>query len=174
MNNNNILQKIKIKQYKKPYISKRWIKWLNDKEITKFSNQRFLVHSLKTQRTYINNLRKNNTVFFKIYLEAQEIGNIFLTDIDKINKNCGIGYLIGKKLLWNKGIATFAVKFIIKYAFIKLKMKKIYTWCYSNNNGSKKVLMKNNFKIEGVIKKFYQFNHTKRVDKVYFGLYQDK
>ena len=51
-------------------------------------------------------------------------------------------------------------------------MKKIFTWCFSNNTGSKKALLKNNFKIEGVIKKFYKYNSTKRVDRIYLGLYR--
>ena len=174
MNNDSILKNIKVIKYKNPYISKNWIKWLNDKEVTKFSDQRLKKHNLKTQRKYINNLKKNNTVFFKIYLESKEIGNIFLTKIDKYNKNCEIGYLIGEKSLWNKGIATLVISLTIKYAFKKLKMKKINSWCYSNNIGSKKALMKNKFKIEGIIKKFYKYNQVKRVDKIYLGLYRYK
>lgn len=172
MTNKSFLKKIEIIKYKTPYITKKWVNWLNDKEVTKFSDQRFIKHNLSTQSKYIKDLKNKNTVFFKIYFENNEIGNIFLTQIDKNNKNCSIGYLIGIKSLWNKGIATYVIKLTIKYAFNILKIKKIYSWCYSNNIGSKKVLIKNGFKIEGVLKKYYQFSKDKRVDKIFFGLYK--
>ncbi len=172
MNNKYLLKKIKIKKYKNPNITKKWISWLNDKEITKYSDQKHRLHTPKTQKKYLESLKKNNTVFFKIYLDEKEIGNIILTKIDDYNKNCEIGYMIGEKTLWGKGVATFVIGLALKYAFKTLKMKKIFTWCFSNNTGSKKALLKNNFKIEGVIKKFYKYNSTKRVDRIYLGLYR--
>ena len=120
------ISNIKLIKYKNPYITKNWIKWLNDKEVTKYSDQRFKKHTFISQRKYLKKLKANNTVFFKIYFKQKEIGNIFLTNIDENNENCEIAYLIGEKSLWNKGIATFIVKLMIKYAFKNLKIKKIY------------------------------------------------
>lgn len=170
MNDRFILSHIKLKRFANPLISKKWIKWLNDEDITKYSDQRFKIHTINTQKKYIKNLCKGNSIFFKIYYKNEEIGNIILTSIDKNNDSCEIGYLIGEKKYWNKGIATYVIKLVVSFAFKELKIKKIISWCYSNNIGSKKALLKNKFKIEGRLKKFYKFNNNKRVDKIYFGL----
>ncbi len=170
MKDEKILNYIKLQKIINPSISKNWVKWLNDKDVTKFSDQRFIKHTIKSQRKYITSLIKNNTVFFSIFYKKKNIGNIFLTKIDEKNENCKIGYLIGEKSFWKKGIATFVIGKVIDYAFMKLKLKKIYTWCYSNNIASKKALIKNNFKIEGRIKEFYKFSKNQRVDKIYLGL----
>ena len=170
MKDNKILRYIKLQKIVNPTVNKTWIKWLNDKDVTKFSDQRFIKHTIISQRKYIKTLVKNNTVFFKVLYKKNVIGNIFLTKIDEKNKNCEIGYLVGEKSFWRKGIATYIIAKVIDYAFKKLKLKKIYTWCYSNNIGSKKALIKNNFKIEGRIKEFYKFNKNQRVDKIYLGL----
>ena len=170
MKDDSILKHIRLKKFTNPSITKKWIKWLNDKIVTKYSDQRHKVHSISSQKKYISNLLKSNSIFFKIYFKNQEIGNIILTNIDKNNENCEIGYLIGEKKFWNKGVASFVISQIVEFAFKKIKIKKIISWCYSNNIGSKKVLLKNKFKIEGRLKKFYKFTDNKRVDKIYFGL----
>ena len=172
MRDAEILKHIKLIKYKKPFVSQNWIRWLNDKDVTKYSDQRFIKHTLNSQKKYIKILMENNTIFYKIFYKNEEIGNIFLTRIDQNNKNCEVGYLIGEKKLWGKGIATYVVGIVIDYAFKRLKLKKIYSWCYENNIGSKKALMKNNFRIEGKIKKFYKFSKTRRVDKIYLGLFR--
>ena len=41
-----ILKNIKLVQYKKPSVSQNWIRWLNDKDVTKYSDQRFIKHTL--------------------------------------------------------------------------------------------------------------------------------
>ena len=170
MKDEKTLNHIKLQKISKPTISRNWIKWLNDKDVTKFSDQRFIKHTIISQRKYVRTLIKNNTLFFKILYKKKWIGNILLTKIDEKNENCEIGYLIGEKSFWRKGIATFIIAKVVDYAFKKLKLKKIYTWCYSNNIGSKKALIKNNFKIEGRIKEFYKFKKNQRVDKIYLGL----
>ena len=153
-----IIKDIKIKRSIKPTVTKDWINWLNDHEVTKYSCQRLFKHSFKTQ---------NN--FFSYIFQKKKIGIIVLTKIDKFHQNCEINYLIGDKLYWGRGIATHIIKLTSKYAFNYLKMKKIYTCIYSNNIASKKALIKNNFKIEGSLKSFYKFG-SNRIDKIYLGL----
>ena len=50
--------------------------------------------------------------------------------------------------MWGKGYATLAIKEIIKIAK-KKGIKKLKAGFYEMNVGSKKVLLKNGFKIEG-------------------------
>ena len=53
--------------------------------------------------------------------------------------------------MWGKGYVTLAIKEIIKIAKNK-KLKKLKAATYEMNIGSKKVLIKNGFKVEGVLK----------------------
>ena len=50
-------KKIDIKLIQKKDLSlkilKEWIYWLNDKEVTKFSNQRFKKHTVSSQKNYL-------------------------------------------------------------------------------------------------------------------------
>ena len=50
----------------------------------------------------------------------------------------------------------------------RFKLKKITAGVYNNNISSKKVLLKNKFKLEGKLKKQYKFNN-KRIDGLVYG-----
>ncbi len=66
-----------------------------------------------------------------------------------------------------KGYATIAIKKILTYSK-KIGLKKITAGCYSINKGSIRVLKKNGFKKEGVLKKQILFK-KKRYDQYLFG-----
>ena len=51
----------------------------------------------------------------------------------------------------------------------KKKIKKLQAGCYEINKGSKKILLKNKFKLEGILKKQIVFKN-KRYDNLLFGL----
>lgn len=139
---------------------KKYVSFLNDQQVMKFSQNLRKKHTISTQKKFLkNNLKKN--LIFQINFKKEFIGMIFLKNIDKYNMNCTISYMIGDKNYWKKGIGTFAVKFIKEKCFEKLKIKKIYTHVYKKNISSIKILQKNNFKIVGEIKKFYKVNYNK-------------
>ena len=56
-----MLNKIRIiKIHKIPKQIKDWVNWLNDKEVTKFSNQRYKFHTIQTQKKFIaKNFQRN-------------------------------------------------------------------------------------------------------------------
>ncbi|MFA5926209.1 MAG: GNAT family N-acetyltransferase [Parcubacteria group bacterium] len=63
-----------------------------------------------------------------------------------------IGYWIGKKY-WGKGIVSEAVGKVVKCGFDNLKFFRIYAHVVPFNKASMKVLKKNKFKFEGILKK---------------------
>ena len=85
-----------------------------------------------------------------------------------MHKTAEISYIIGNKKFWNKGIATIVIKKICDYIFKKLKLKKIIAGTYSVAKSSQKILIKNNFRLEGVLKKQIFFKN-KRIDLHFYG-----
>jgi len=132
----------------------KYIKWINDKEVVEFSEQRLKKHTLISQKKYLKSkISSNSSIIFQINLENNFIGMLELGNINLYHKTCEIMYVIGEKKLWKKNIGTLAVSLGIKYAKNKLKMFKIYAGTYSKNISSKKVLLKNKFRIVGTMKK---------------------
>ena len=63
-----------------------------------------------------------------------------------------IGYWLGQPF-WGKGIATRAIEIMCQVSFSEPDIVQLYAPVFSSNEGSKKALIKNGFKLEGVITK---------------------
>jgi RimJ/RimL family protein N-acetyltransferase len=159
---------IKIKLIKKSVDTKQWVKWLNDKEITKFSEQRLKKHTVKSQKKFLlGKIKAENSKLFQIFYKNQFVGLVELGFIDRFHKICEVMYFLGNKNYWGKKIATTAVSLAIKYAFKNLGMHKVYAGTYGKNKSSQKVLKNNNFKLVGVMKNHFRLSKLslKRDDK---------
>ena len=137
-------------------IYKKYLKWMSDLEVHKYTEQKYTKNSLINIRKYVEEKNKSKNEFlYGIFLKrnnlSTHIGNIKLGPINFIHKTGEISYFIGEKELWGKGYTTLAIKEIIKIAK-KMRLKKIKARVYQMNIASKKVLEKNNFKLEGKMK----------------------
>ncbi len=160
---------IKISRVKLKDLNIKWVNWLNDSEITKYSIQRKKKHTLNTQKKFIEKkLKDNSSILFKILDKNNFVGVIEIKNIDKINFTCEISYLVGEKNFWGKGIGTKAVSLASDYCFKILKIKNILSATMSNNIASKKVLKNNNFRIFGKIKNYFSYKKNMRIDKIFF------
>jgi len=153
-------------------ISNKYLKWMNDFKVHKYTEQKYTKHSLINIRKFVKEINKSKNEFlYGIFLERNNlnihIGNIKLGPINFIHKTGEISYFIGEKELWGKGYTTLAIKEIIKIAK-KMGLKKLKAGLHEMNIGSKKVLEKNGFKIEGKFKSELIFKN-KRVNHYFFG-----
>jgi len=170
---NNI--KIILTELRPDMVSKRYISWMNNKEIMKFTEQRFNNHGEKKVKKFVSSKKNSKNEFLFgifIFLEKEKIhvGNIKLGPINFIHKTAEISYFIGDKNYHKKGIGSQAIRNVLIIAKKRFKLKKITAGVYSNNISSSKVLLKNNFKLEGTLKKQYQYKN-KRVDGLIYGKY---
>lgn len=60
-----------------------------------------------------------------------------------------LGFLVGEKSYWGRGIATEAISLATTFAFETLCLQKLWGGAYSTNLGSKKAFLKNGYQIEG-------------------------
>jgi RimJ/RimL family protein N-acetyltransferase len=153
----SILKKITLRKLNlKKDISNKYLNWMNDLEVHKYTEQKYTNHSLTNIRKFVKAKNKSKNEFlYGIFLKRNNfkihIGNIKLGPINLIHMTGEISYFIGEKELWGGGGATLAIKEIIKIAK-KMGLKKLKASLYEMNIGSKKVLEKNGFKPEGKMK----------------------
>ena len=96
------------------------------------------------------------------------IGLILQKDI--YEKSAEIGYWIGEPY-WGKGIVSEAVKLITEYGFEKNNLIRIYASVFEFNIASMKVLEKNGYIKEGILKKAI-FKNGENIDEHrYYKLY---
>lgn len=137
---------------------------VKDKAIVRYTLGIPHPYTLQDARQFINYsiqaYKKKSAYIFGIELKEKKgvIGIVSLSKIDRKNKNCELGYWLGKKY-WNRGIMSNAVKMILEFAFKKLKMHRICAGSFASNSASLRVLEKNGFVREGILcEKFLRNN----------------
>lgn len=111
--------------------------------------------------------KKKKAFAFTIFADKKIVGHIILENPDKHKTHYEVGYFIGKNY-WKKGIATKAVKEILKFGFKNLKLKRIWGSNDSDNPASGRVLEKAGFKLEGRLRK-HAYKKRKYNDVLIWG-----
>lgn len=103
-------------------------------------------------------LNQRPTQNFAIILDGELVGSIGVIIQSDVYSHSGeIGFWIAEKY-WGKGIATKAVKLIIKYAFEELNLKRVFASVFDFNKASQKVMEKCGFQLECIAQKAYVKN----------------
>lgn len=88
-----------------------------------------------------------------IVIEGEAVGGIgLIRGSDVYCKTAEIGYWLGRAF-WGRGIMSEAVKAICEYGFRSFDVVRIYAGAFARNAGSRRVLEKNGFILEGIHKK---------------------
>lgn len=107
---------------------------------------------------FINAAAERNPVselHFVVEIEGKLAGSIGIINID--GHKCEIGYWM-QEGYEGKGIMTKVVGLVSDYAFKQLNLKRLFAPILTHNKGSSRVLEKNGFEMEGVLRKFYLKN----------------
>lgn len=159
-------------------ISEEYIKWLNNCDITKYLEIRFHEQTREMVLKYACNALTNikETMHFGIYdnLGKRLIGTVTLPSINWTHLYADISFVVGHPGTSNQGFATEAVKGVVYYVFTHTKLKKLWAGYYDGHEGSKKVLEKVGFKLEGQQRKHLVDYRGERVDKFIVGLLADE
>jgi [ribosomal protein S5]-alanine N-acetyltransferase len=140
-----------LRHYKKTDKS-NLIKNINDKEIARFMSHIPFPYGSKEANQFLKKAmdkKRKNLINLAVEINGEVAGGTGLTIR---GHQAEIGYWLAKKH-WGKGLATEVAREITKYCFDKLKLKRITSKVFLSNKASARVLEKNNFKLEGILKK---------------------
>lgn len=130
---------------------------INDKTISRNTATIPYPYKLKDSKEWVGKYLKNQKkkepgeISLAIVINGEVAGSIGLHKIIK-NHKAEIGYWLARKH-WGKGIVSEAVKLVTDYGFKKLKLRRIYGGVYSFNPPSMRVLEKNGYQCEGIMRK---------------------
>jgi UDP-4-amino-4,6-dideoxy-N-acetyl-beta-L-altrosamine N-acetyltransferase len=114
--------------------------------------------TLKDHETFLNKL-SNKNLYWIIEKDKIPVGTISLYDINYDHKRAEWGRLMILPKYRNQDIGKLALKEIINYSFLKLKLHKIYCYVMENNDIALKMYQDLGFKIKGILKDHYYINN---------------
>tara|TARA_B100000959_G_C14704250_1_gene510068 strand:+ start:126 stop:668 length:543 start_codon:yes stop_codon:yes gene_type:complete len=168
-----------LKELRVSDVSTKYVNWLNDHQIVKFTQQNGKIANYKKVAHYVKEKQKSKYEFFYgIFIKQKKndssrisiihVGNIKIGPINFFHKHAAISYLVGEKKYWKKGIASIAIKKVVKIAKTRFFLKKVLSYVHQENIASTKVLLNNKFILEAKLKKKLRYKN-KRVDELIFS-----
>lgn len=96
-------------------VTEEHARWLNDKELLQFSEQRHSEHTVKTQLDYVRDGPPNRHLWL-IRCNAADIGSI-TAYVDEHDRRANLGILIGRREYHGQGFAAEAWLTVIDWLF---------------------------------------------------------
>ena len=161
--------KLFLSEFKSENITDEYISWLNDKELMKFSRQRFYHHTKSSCLNYFNSFKSTDNLFFSINTPQEKLIGTITAYVNIKENVADIGILIGNKDFKSEGYGLSAWCLFQEYLFNEKKIKKITAGTLSGNIGMIKIIEKSNMRFK------FKTEIEQIVDNQYYNeLYYEK
>ena len=146
-------------------VSLKYLNWLKDQEIMKYTEQSKKKHTLKTTINFVEEkLQSKSDILFGIFLNNSHIGNVKLGPINWRKQEAQISFFLGEKNFWGQGIMYKVIQKLSLFAFQKLELIEIKAGYDKKNIASAKLFEKCKFKVtETKIKKISGVKQTRDI-----------
>jgi len=134
-------------------ITEDYLDWVNDEEVIE-GVEIYAPVTYEEQKKYIQGMIDNpNVSFFAVCETATEqiIGTCRLA-INWVHRYAINTCFIGDKTCWGKGYGTEVVTLLVKHAFLRLNLSKVYASVKADNVGSIRNYEKAGYHLEAVFK----------------------
>jgi UDP-4-amino-4,6-dideoxy-N-acetyl-beta-L-altrosamine N-acetyltransferase len=126
------------------------------------------------QVTWFRKISKDPTaMYWIINFDGNDIGVLYLYDIDWINSRCGWAYYIGETGYRGSGIGSNLECNVYDFVFKELKLNKLWCEVLANNQKVIELHKKYGSEIEGVLKE-HIIKQGKPLDVVRMGITKNK
>lgn len=144
---------------------------INDRKIYRYTLHIPYPYALRDAKVWfkkaIPEYKKKNpaAVHLAIDIDGEVVGCVGLTNIVPGHK-AEIGYWLAPRL-WGQGIVSEAVGRVVEFAFKKMKLHRIYAYVFLPNRASMRILEKNGFRREGMLRKNVRKDKVLRDEYLY-------
>lgn len=137
------------------HLTPRYVAWLNDPEVVRFSEQRHRVHTMESCRAYWSGMRQAGGLLWAIETRSGEhIGNISAQP-DVPNKSVELAILIGDKPSWHQGYGTEAWGAVCEYLLGVVGARCAVAGTMAVNDGMRAIFARTGMVDEGLRKRYF-------------------
>ncbi len=153
-------QQVFLTPFSEKFISQKYIDWLNDRELMRFSRQRFVDHNYQSCRDFLCTFTNSSNFFWAIIVNNKDfdhIGNITAI-IDESNSVANLAIMIGDINFRGKGFGINAWNLALNFLLYKRNLNKVTAGTMAINLPMIKIMKKSNMFHESSLHNFFQVN----------------
>ena len=151
------------------------IQWRNDADVTSQLGGGKIYVSESSEKKWVEAaIADTHNIRLAVCLKEnnQYIGNVYITDINTLNRSGNSHILIGDKSCWGKGLSTEAYLLLLEYAFEERGMHRLVAHVLEENAASIALHKKCGYKQEGTYRKSV-YKNGKWHDQIVFGILEE-
>ncbi len=132
----------------------RWVEWINDPEVTRFTELEAGTATLEGEREWFRAVTsaEHRGRNWQIEAEGRHIGGCSL-DPDAAGRTAVFGIIIGDKTAWNQGFGGAAVREVLRLGFTEMGLHRIRLEVFAENARAIRCYEKCGFRREGYHRK---------------------
>lgn len=136
--------RLRIVPFSEEYLTSRYIGWLNDPMVVKYSEQRHKRHTLESCRQYWQSFIESPHIFWAMTATSPPLGHIgnINAHIDPANSVADVGILIGERTIWGRGYGLEAWLAVCNYLLYEVGIRKVTAGTIEVNKGMLRIMQK--------------------------------
>ncbi len=161
--------RLRLSRFTQEHVNASYIGWLNDPNVMKYSNQRFIRHTPETCVRYLQSFTDTNNRFYAIeeLVTGQMLGTLTVY-ANLHHQTADIGILIGAVQHWGQGLGAEAFELAVRALASSGQIRKITAGTMSRNVGMVKIMQRSGMHLEA-LRKAQELLDGQPVDVLYFA-----
>lgn len=166
--------RLRLAPFADKHLNEIYVSWLNNADVVRYSNQRFVHHSTQSCRKYLHSFEGTSNRFYAIedFSSGKLIGTLTMY-INLHHETADIGILIGDVDHWGKGYGHEAFSLALEKLLKSEKIRKVTAGTMACNVGMIKVMVKSGMHLEAA-RKDQELLDGEPVDILYFAKFSSK
>jgi [ribosomal protein S5]-alanine N-acetyltransferase len=142
---------VTLTQFSASDITDEYVGWLNDPQVVKYSNQRFLRHTRETCKRYLDGVCGTGNLFIKI---QRRIDGLFVGTmtayVSAHHQTVDVGIMVGRQSVWGLGIGQEAWNLLVQWLLQQEGVRKVTAGTMHCNTAMIRLMEKSGMTLEAV------------------------
>lgn len=166
-------RRLTIVPFGKAHVTSRYVGWLNDPEVVRYSEQRHKHHTLASCRAYWKSFQGTPNFFWALLTKEVPPTHIGTMTgyVDEANGVADVGILIGERGSWGKGFGLEAWQAVCSWLLDDQGVRKVTAGTVATNKAMIAIMERSGMVADGVRKSHYLVD-GKPVDVVHMALFK--
>lgn len=163
-----------LRPFSEQFLTERYVGWLNDRDVVRYSEQRHRKHTLETCRAYMNSFEGTPNYFVAIVAKDRQLGHIGNLNayVDRHNGVADVGIVVGEKAVWGHGYGSEAWAAFVQFLIRERNLRKVTAGTLAINDGMIGIMRRSGMHIE-CTRRRQALCEGREVDTVYAAIFHD-
>ena len=148
---NLITPRLRLRPFQAADINANYLGWLNDPEVTRFSNQRFNQHTPENCAAYLASFagRSNSFLLIEQRQDQRPIGTATVYR-NNLHGTADIGLMVGERRCWGQGYGREAWQAVLEALLAEAGMRKVTGGTVRPNQAMVRIMEQSGMELEAV------------------------